>query len=90
MDREKNLLNGHLDKLAYPNLFILDGGYCAFVQEFPELTIGRYRPMVEVSNSEIVMTRKCHSLYNDETGNQRETESPGLTKRLQYIELPYF
>jgi M-phase inducer tyrosine phosphatase len=90
IDREKNLLEGHMDKLAYPNLFVLDGGYCAFVQRFLELTIGRYRPMLEISNSEIGMARKCQSLYDHETDNQQGTKSPDLTKKLQYTELPHF
>jgi hypothetical protein len=89
IDREKNI-KGHLNKLAYPNLFILDGGYSVFVQEFPELTMGRYRPMLEVSNSEIAIAQKCQSLYNYETDNQQGTESSGLTKKLQYTELPHF
>lgn len=63
-DRRQNMNN--YPHLSYPNIFLLEGGYKRFYQEFPDCCIGGYVPMnsdVYVQNGEL---RRCHSTYNQQ------------------------
>jgi len=73
IDREQNLKEQRTDKLNYPNVFILDGGYAAFYREYPDLTTGGYRSISGGLSDEIVMQRRCQARYDWETREISQT-----------------
>jgi hypothetical protein len=75
IDRERNLKEQRMDKLNYPNVFILDGGYAAFYREHSDLTTGGYRSMSGGLSDDIVMQRRCQARYDWET--REISQKPG-------------
>lgn len=76
-DRNQNLKN--YPNLDYPNIFLLQGGYRKFYNDFPDLCVGGY---VQMRDSKFIrQLQRCHSEYSEHMlGKKRFSHSIRRTR----------
>jgi rhodanese-related sulfurtransferase len=68
-DYDRELHKGSYPNLFYSQVFILDGGYSAFAQKFPDLCSGGYVTMMDDAHKKNGDLAKCTTQYQEATAS---------------------
>lgn len=77
-DYDRKVNQKSYPEINYPFIYLLEGGYARFYQEFPELCEGGYIPMSNQNSIENGELRESHSAYVREMSDNR-----------RYIRVPF-
>ena len=85
-DRTQNFKN--YPYLDYPNIFLLQGGYRKFYNDFPDLCVGGYVQMRDTKFIDNGQLKRCHSEYSKSMLGRKRFSQPIRRTRSGVINMP--